>query len=986
MSTSASDGSSRDDFPIAIKRDLAHRVNSKCSRCNASTSGPQASAEGSINIGVAAHITAASEGGARYDRSLSASERRSAANGIWLCQNCAKLVDNDALQFPATVLLDLKSRAERRAQESIGIPGELLGTFGAFTLPNTHRRNPFFLANVAIESALAALEPGDTLVLRGLGGAGKTQYAVQYAHSHRERYRHVLWASASTLNQLHESLAALTESALLGIDVDPKTPTSVKIDALSEWLGSEPSPSLLVIDGADSDQVAREIRRVLPSGHRSHVLITSRLTDWPLAFRSQSVEAWDPQQAAMFLETRVPHTQYDTKDVLVGLGTDLGGLPLALEQAAAYIVRVQISVEAYRRLLGTHYRELLAQHHRGQTEYPTSVWTTWLVTIDRLTMLARNLLSLLACFSSEPIPRSLVSNLANRPLWAGDASTVGPESKALDEALAELSLYSLITLSLDSVRVHPLLQAVVRNTLPRVPWRDRLFRRQRGIPPPPIWARAIWPLRAAALLTADDVLPWPDVGDVGLFAMRTYAPHLDAVLGTLPSEVSNYIAPLRLRSIEKHYREQLESYQQGANSLRSALEANIQRVPNLRYETDWLLSNLEALYERAVAVPNNKVTFKLRALTRDTPSPWDVYDVLRSLAEGLVASGDVASGRRIYRLCWDHATADPTADSVHRARARIGEALATTSADQYDLTLIEEGLELFAAQGRLANGDALEALCIYVIHAKSQRQRTLALKWLTQSMDRIREMLAWNISLPYVAASDYIELLNEAGRCEEALLESKRLLQLTARPTKPRGRGYRGSLWRARGRLLATQGEFTEAAKCYAHAYVLERNHLSLSPLSEAGRLHDLGKAQLDAGRVETARLTFKKATEKLRAGWEGDSEHAEILAALMGVSMGRAGESDEGQAVIELAMSRRRSRVGSASSTLATIQRLYGILLHESGRLAAAETELRSALKLARSSRQDDSSEASEVSLCSAALDAALEAQRQHREETEET
>jgi hypothetical protein len=97
----------RDDyFPEEVKRVLANRAANVCSnpRCGATTSGPQEDPTKALNIGVAAHITAASPGGARYDESLTAEQRKDARNGIWLCQNCAKLVDNDETQFPVEYL------------------------------------------------------------------------------------------------------------------------------------------------------------------------------------------------------------------------------------------------------------------------------------------------------------------------------------------------------------------------------------------------------------------------------------------------------------------------------------------------------------------------------------------------------------------------------------------------------------------------------------------------------------------------------------------------------------------------------------------------------------------------------------------------------------------------------------------------------------------------------------------------------------------
>ncbi len=112
----------RDDFADSIRRALALRVGHRCSRpdCDAATAGPQDDQEKSINLGVAAHITAASIGGPRYDPSLTSADRSAASNGIWLCQNCAKLIDNDESRFPVWLLRDWKARAENAAFARLG--------------------------------------------------------------------------------------------------------------------------------------------------------------------------------------------------------------------------------------------------------------------------------------------------------------------------------------------------------------------------------------------------------------------------------------------------------------------------------------------------------------------------------------------------------------------------------------------------------------------------------------------------------------------------------------------------------------------------------------------------------------------------------------------------------------------------------------------------------------------------------------------------
>jgi hypothetical protein len=111
------EGILRDDFPESIKNVLAKRVGFRCSNpgCRQLTSGPQTDPSKAVNVGVAAHITAASPQGERYDPALTPEERSSINNGIWLCQTCAKLVDNDPIRYPAATLEVWKRAAEQAA-------------------------------------------------------------------------------------------------------------------------------------------------------------------------------------------------------------------------------------------------------------------------------------------------------------------------------------------------------------------------------------------------------------------------------------------------------------------------------------------------------------------------------------------------------------------------------------------------------------------------------------------------------------------------------------------------------------------------------------------------------------------------------------------------------------------------------------------------------------------------------------------------------
>lgn len=123
------------DFPQPVVDLLARRVGVRCSNpnCRQLTSGPHSDPSKHVNVGVAAHITAASPGGPRYDAFLSPDERRAPDNGIWLCQTCGALVDRDDPRYTADLLRQWKRLAEEAAQLDVegGRPGDRGGASSA---------------------------------------------------------------------------------------------------------------------------------------------------------------------------------------------------------------------------------------------------------------------------------------------------------------------------------------------------------------------------------------------------------------------------------------------------------------------------------------------------------------------------------------------------------------------------------------------------------------------------------------------------------------------------------------------------------------------------------------------------------------------------------------------------------------------------------------------------------------------------------------
>ena len=141
---------------------LACRVGYHCSNpvCVSSTLGPALNEDGTINIGVGAHITAASPGGPRYDASMTSAERSSGANGIWLCQSCSKLIDLDENRYTVALLHQWKKDAVQRARDATA-SGRPLGTLRASTTPDDTDEQ--FLRGLSLPSSDAVHSVGARL-------------------------------------------------------------------------------------------------------------------------------------------------------------------------------------------------------------------------------------------------------------------------------------------------------------------------------------------------------------------------------------------------------------------------------------------------------------------------------------------------------------------------------------------------------------------------------------------------------------------------------------------------------------------------------------------------------------------------------------------------------------------------------------------------------------------------------------------------------
>jgi hypothetical protein len=316
------------------------------------------------------------------------------------------------------------------------------------------------LADIANRLALGPAGSGPRVaVLCGLGGAGKTSVSVEYAHRQLGGVG-VCWQFAAEDAAVLAAQFAVLAAQLGARDVvDARDPVAAVHAVLARVLAGW----LVVFDNVPD---LASIETFIPPAGPGRVLITSQSQHWPTGWAVQ-VPVLEPAVAAEFLSAR---TGDGDQGVAVELAEELGGLPLALEQAAAYIQATGTSLARYLALFRARQADLLARGEAaGHREHVTATLGFALSRLSQDAPGAARLLRLLAFLAPEPVPLGLLLSRDDAAEWPRAAGVLGPllgDPVAAGDAVAALQRYSLAALAGDGlVQVHRLVQAVTRAQL-----------------------------------------------------------------------------------------------------------------------------------------------------------------------------------------------------------------------------------------------------------------------------------------------------------------------------------------------------------------------------------------------------------------------------------------------------------------------------------------------------------------------------------------
>jgi Tetratricopeptide repeat/Domain of unknown function (DUF4062)/NB-ARC domain len=399
------------------------------------------------------------------------------------------LDENAALPIPAAQLIDhafgARQEAFRRRVQASGLvtqsfvsPDELgrlversLQQLGAARqdagpLPpdsvlrvwNVPPRNPGFTGRdgllAAVRDRLLAREAAVVQALQGMGGVGKTQLAIEYAHRFAAGYDVAWWVDAEQAGLIGDQFTAL--GAALGCAPPGAGTGEVRAAVLADL--HQRGRWLLVFDNAEHPAA---ISPWLPGG-TGHVLITSRQRTWAELAAPVEVDVLARAESVALLQHRVPGVGTADAD---RLADQLGDLPLAVAQAAGFMAETGMSAGRYLELLATQAGRLLDQVPPG-SPYPRSLAAATRLAAARLDdkdPAAAQLAGVCAFLAPEPIPEDLFT--ANPGELPGELAARAADPLAWRQTLAQLTRQSLARIDRRGLVLHRLTQAILRDRL-----------------------------------------------------------------------------------------------------------------------------------------------------------------------------------------------------------------------------------------------------------------------------------------------------------------------------------------------------------------------------------------------------------------------------------------------------------------------------------------------------------------------------------------
>jgi len=471
-----------------------------------------------------------------------------------------------------------------------------------------YQRNPFFTGREDVLNQLHQTLHAETTValshpqgIGGLGGIGKTQTALEYAYRYRAEYAAIFWVRADSRPALTSSLVELAH--VLELPERHEQDQEILVQAVLRWFRLHPD-WLLIYDNIDNLSIAEPF---LPKAGTGHLLFTTRAHAFGELAQRVEIQQMEPEIGALLLLRRASLLAIqatlnlanpDDQSIARAISQELDGLPLALDQAGAYIKEVPCPLPDYLGRYQTRRSDLLRERGSFDQGYPASVATTWSLSFEKIRQTipaSAELLNFCAFLAPDAIPEKMLMR---------GAPHLPP---ILQEALAHPVQFDLVTAALlgysllhrnmnETLDIHRLVQIVVRDNIPakkQSRWSQvqMVFHKQTSVT---IQTQKDWKQRAVQVVN----VATPDMQDIDQWNdCEQWVPHAQVCATWIEQEHMTFPEAAHLLNEAGYYLDIRARYAEGEPLFVRALSISEQELGAMHPDTASSLNALALLYD-----------------------------------------------------------------------------------------------------------------------------------------------------------------------------------------------------------------------------------------------------------------------------------------------------------------------------------------------------------------------------------------------------
>jgi tetratricopeptide (TPR) repeat protein len=788
-----------------------------------------------------------------------------------------------------------------------------------------YRSNPFFTGRetelAKIDQALAKQGEAAIQALAGLGGIGKTATAIEYAHRHQEKYpnEHIFWIIADNNSNVVNSFNNIAKK--LGFPLDEKQDEIIA--KVKDWLEGC-SNWLLIFDNLE-DLIA--LTGYLPASAKGKVLITTQLAN-TRPFARIEIEKFSDADSVEFLfncaEITAP-TDEDKKSALQ-LARELDGLPLALEQAAAYIAENQLSIQEYLECYQEGRSALLAQPSHSSTH--DTVTVTFKLSFDKLKEtdpVAADLLQFMAFLAPDAIPEEIF-----KFIWEHLIENLPASQRAAASSLSWIKVYSAATryslikrdATSKSFSIHRLVQLVIREMLAEDEQRQ--------------WLESVVTVLAAIASSQDltKIENWP--------LCARLVPHQQMLFQHIQQYQLFNEASGAMLNQAGYYLQAQGQYQQAEPLMKEALEIRKQVLGTLHPAYATSLNNLAALYQSQgryeQAEPLYLEDLKITKQVLGTNHP-DYAKSLNNLALLYQSQGRYEQAEPLFQQALEIRKQVLGTNHPSYATSLNNLALLYESQGRYEQAepLYQQALEIRKQLRDTNHPDYANSLNNLAGLYQSQGRYEQAEPLYQQALEIKKQVLGTNHPDYAKSLGNLARLYKSQGRYEQAEPLLKEVSEVFKQVQGTNHPDYATSLNNLAG-LYQSQGRYEEAEPLMKEALEIKKQVLGTNHPDYATSLNNLAGLYDDQGRYEEAEPLYQQASEvyKQVLGTNHPS-YATSLNNLAGLYESQ-GRYEEAEPLFQQALEIKKQVLGTQHPHYKLIARNLAALYRKLGRDAEAE------------------------------------------------